>query len=691
MKVSYKQTDDSCGVAITDQIKQRRLQVLTDEPVSPTPTDAESFEFPVDEAFTIEASELFIDRAEEVYLRSDSGGHDGPVTHQTQVEPGSGLYSLDISGPVKLYWRFSGTPTIRNGADSLRVVFDESRVVEFGVRTYHKHPAGTITTTEDPTDVMAAVSSLSSALKTTSCERSYPTLRGHPPLLELGDDLDIPDSFSSPNTGIEIVIPPDLLYIYSATPLAYYLGADLVPGNEPKIRTGEFEHGLPRGRSFEDEIAKLLKQTLFLDCVVRTEGIHQVDLYERRQVEPFLPFETGAMYDRPLTEQLAAYLSVPHEVIEPYLPRWCLTAHLPAEAKHVDAIPHIVNDLGIIRSPKGTARTVSRTVSTQAEEARLYRSNARNSTHEEVSLSLIEPERNDESIEHAWFGEKLPLGASKASVRSFEHQLEQGERSDSINITVVCNDPLMLDEQASIDDAYGKRGDQPYNVDSHFGVPQAELATLLTDEACDFLHYIGHATPTGLRCTDGELDVRELESVGVNVFLLNACRSFEQAEALVEKGSFGGVATLGDVVNEHAVEIGHAIAHLLNLGFPLRAAVELVHEHTQIGDQYLVVGDGSVDIVQSEGGPPLVCHVEHADGGNYGLSIHTYPTKELQLGSRTVPTLESVEDYYLLPGRMQTFELDEQTLREYLMWTISPVAYRGQLFWDNAMGDVNIE
>jgi len=48
MKVSYKQTDDPCGVAITDQIKQRRLQVLTDEPVSPTPTDAESFEFPVD-------------------------------------------------------------------------------------------------------------------------------------------------------------------------------------------------------------------------------------------------------------------------------------------------------------------------------------------------------------------------------------------------------------------------------------------------------------------------------------------------------------------------------------------------------------------------------------------------------------------------------------------------------------------
>ena len=36
-----------------------------------------------------------------------------------------------------------------------------------------------------------ALSTLSSALKTTSVERSYPTLRGHPPALELGDALDV--------------------------------------------------------------------------------------------------------------------------------------------------------------------------------------------------------------------------------------------------------------------------------------------------------------------------------------------------------------------------------------------------------------------------------------------------------------------------------------------------------------------
>ncbi|WP_435347075.1 hypothetical protein [Haloarchaeobius sp. HRN-SO-5] len=691
MKVSYTATDDPYGVAITDQIKQRRLQVVTDDAVSPTPTDPEDFEFPVDAAFTIETGRLFIDRAEEVYLRSACGTYDRPVTHQTELRLDTNVYSLDISGPVKLYWRFEGEPVVRNGADSLRVDFSDRATVEFGVRTYHKNPAGTITTSADPNDVMTAISALSSALKTTSVERSYPTLRGHPPLLELGDELDIPDDFSPAGTGVEIGVPSELQYVYAAAPLAFYLGADIVPASEPKIRMGQFEHGLADGRRFEDDVAQILKQTLFLDCVVRTEGIHQVELYERQLVEPKLPFDIAEMYGQPLPNQLEAYLSVPFDVIEPHLPRWCLTAHVPADAKHVEAVPHIVNDLGVIRSPHGTTRTISRTVTTQTVDSAVRRSGARNSTQEEVSLSLVEPDCNDESIEHAWFGDQLPMGASKASVKSFEHQLKQGQRSESINITVVCNDPRMLDEQVTLDDVYGKREDQPYNVDSHFGVPQDDLADLLTDDACDFLHYIGHATPTGLRCTDGELDVRNLDSIGVNVFLLNACRSFEQAEALVDKGSFGGVATLSDVVNEHAVEIGHAVAHLLNLGFPLRAAVELVHEHTRIGEQYLVVGDGSVDIVQSDGGPPLVCHVEEREDDTYELTIQTYPTKELQLGSRALPTLETVNEYYLLPGRMRTFELDHRELIEYLTWTVSPVEFGDELHWNNAIGTVNFE
>ena len=85
--------------------------------------------------------------------------------------------------------------------------------------------------------VMQAVAAFSSALKTTSAERSYPTLRGHPPTVELGDRLHIPDELSSPETGITIELPATYAAIYAAAPLAYYLGADLVPGEEPLLRT----------------------------------------------------------------------------------------------------------------------------------------------------------------------------------------------------------------------------------------------------------------------------------------------------------------------------------------------------------------------------------------------------------------------------------------------------------------------
>jgi len=206
----------------------------------------------------------------------------------------------------------------------------------------------------------------------------------------------------------------------------------------------------------------------------------------------------------------------------------------------------------VIRSTNGQTHSVSRTANTADSTTRVRRS-ARDSTPEEVSLRLVEPKVNDESIEHAWFGDQLPMGASKASVKSFEHQLKQGQRSESINITVVCNDPRMLDEQVSLDGVYGDRDDQPYNIDSHFGVPQDELAELLTDDSCDFLHYIGHAERDGLRCIDGKLDVRELDAVNVQTFLLNACQSQAQAMALVERGAFGGVVDIGVVLEDCVV------------------------------------------------------------------------------------------------------------------------------------------
>ncbi|WP_439026665.1 hypothetical protein [Haloarchaeobius sp. DT45] len=688
MNISYRTTDDPPGVVIKDHIKQRQIQVLADRAVSPVSIDTDSFKYPVDEAFTIVAERLRLTQSPSVYLRSADGVYDQMIDTQNTVFLEQGSYSLDFAAPLKIYWYFDGSAEISRGIDTFSLEFAESTEVKFGIRSNHKKPPGKITTTGSPDDLMTVLGALSSSLKTTSCERSFPTLRGYPPLIELGAELDIPNELKRPDTGIRIAVPPEHEYLYPAAPLAFYLGAELVPANNPRLLTDDFEHSLKTGRAFENEVAKILKQVLFLDCVVRTEGLYQVELHERKQIEDDLPFDITETYESDLAEQLPLYLDVPFETVEPLLPRWCLTAHLPPVLESVEAIPHIVNDLGIIRKPVSREKTVPRTVNQGTVRNTTVQQEARSGNGSSQSMELTQPVPSDESIEHAWFGDGTPLGASKASVESFENQLRDIERNESIDITVVCNDPNMIDEQMLLDGVYGDREDYPYSVRSHFGVTRDELVDILTGERRDLLHYIGHATPEGIECTDGKLDVRELESVSVNAFLLNACRSFEQAEALVEKGSFGGVATLGDVVNNDAIDIGKAIAHFLNLGFPLRATVELVQKHTSIGSQYLIVGDGSLDIVQPDAGAPMISRVEPKDDGTFELTIQLFPTKHHQVGTVVSPSVDGITEHYIHPRTIEANRINQNQLTEFLTWSNYPFEIDGTINWNETLGVV---
>ena len=623
MTINYSATNDPTGVKIVDRVEQRQFTFRTADSVEPTTIDTDGFRFPVTHACRFETSGMYFDRLDGVYVRDGEGSYLAKIESHESYTFGPGPSIVDIAGPVKVYFRVAGSMTIETGGNHLYIIFDEPTTVDFGSRSYHKQPAGSITVPDDPYDLMTAVSALSSALKTTTCERSYPTLRGHPPLLERGDKLDIPDDLESPNTGVRIYVPPQYRHIYTVSSLAFYLGADVVPGEIPRIETASgFEWKLASRRWFEDEVARVLKQIFFLDCILRTEGLYQINLQERNMVEPHLPFDIEELYGRPLQEQIQQYLKVPYDLVTEYIPEWCLTAHIPSSPDGIRPLSFVINDLGIVREPRGTRISRPRTtaptytrspgeVGHQTASKPLLRSDSQDVTGTNV---LVEPETTNESIEHAWFGDHVPRGATKATVEAFENRLSQDERTSQINITVVCNDERMIEEYDSLDQVYGSREELPFNVESYTQLSAEELSELLQDTGPDFLHYIGHATPDGLRCSNGSLDVRELNDVDIDVFLLNACRSFNQAKALAERGATGGVGTLNDVINEHAVEIGEALARLLHVGFPLRGALQLVREHTSIGDQYLIVGDGGVDMAQSDGGPAIVCDISPNNG-----------------------------------------------------------------------------
>ena len=708
MTIEFERTTESAGLAVYDSIEQRRVQLETCESPSVEIVDSDGFCFPVDRTCRFEATELVVDLTHAVTLHEETGRTEASFEMGETARLDDRPQFVGLSGPMKLYCRVDTTGTLDVGINSVRLSFDERTTVHLGARSLHDRPAGTITTPPDAESMMTAISSLSSALKTTSPERTWPTLRGHPPLIELGDRLEIPEPIDHPNSDVELVVPPTRTALYQVAPLAFFLGATLRPGREPALETPGFERPLASARSFEDEVARLLKRCFLLDCVTRTEGIFQYDLDERSMLEDDLPFDLAATYGEPLSVRLERYLEVPYDRLEPYVPRWPLTAHLPSAPESVEIVPFVANELGIIREARDrTAGSVPERKATEAQSqsnshtnsnshshshshshSQLVRSASRyrTSTPLESEPTFAVPDVTDESIEHAWFGDAIPRNASKATVEAYRNQLVREDRNESIEILLVCNDARMLEEHNLLDDTYGNRDALPFEIRSEFGVDTDRLATLLVEGGYDFFHYIGHATEDGLRCPDGDLDVRTLESVDVGVFFLNACRSYEQGLAMTQRGAFGGVSTYADVPNEEAVEAGETMARLLNRGFPLRGALEIARENSALGDQYLIIGDGSTDIAQSDGGTPMLVELERREDDEFRFEATSYSTKEFKLGTATTPTLESVSDRHLTPGTTPPSRVDKRSLREYLTWTELPILFDGELHWNDGIG-----
>ncbi|WP_144240020.1 hypothetical protein [Haladaptatus cibarius] len=673
-------------LAVIDSIERRRYVLGVSSVVNPEPADETLFHFPVDRAVRISTDELRLDQRVDTFVRGARGEPLFEVSSDTNEQLPAGTYTVELNAPVKLYLRVDGELSVRATMDSVVFGFDPAEV-RIGARSYHKHPAVTVTTTDDPEDVFSALSSLSSALKTTTCERSYPTLRGHPPSVELGDELHVPDELERPDTGVRLELPPTLRSAYVSAPLAYYLGAEMVPGDDPKLVADGFEYLLSEA-NFETEIERVLKQVFFLDCLTRTEGYYRVDLYEREQAERTadLTLDFTDLYDRPIAEQLPEYLSVSFDRLAPWIPRWPLTAHVAPTPERIEALPFVVNDLGIVKTPRATPASVDNMLSS-ALDSFLRTTRSESTTRDEGTTrgwrkndSRFVCVHADESLEQAWFADDIPLRATKAMPQAFRNKLDRKPNADTIDIAVVCNDSAMAADEG-VETAYGRRPEVAFDVTFHDDCSTDELRSVLEFDV-DFLHYVGHIDDEGFRCRDGALDATTLTTVGVATFLLNACQSYEQGVALIDAGAVGGVVTFHEVVNDGAAKIGYAMARLLNLGFPLRSALALARAESIVGSHYLVVGDGSADVVQVEDGVPTLCDIVTRDDGEYDVTPRTYPSREGKVGTMAFPLVESNDQHFLVPGATRTFRLTADELRQYLVWHQSPVRKDGDLVWD---------
>ena len=677
------------GLRVSDPIESAQFSLFTPAPVDPDPCDTGTFTFPVDAAATIHTAAVETPYLVDLWVRDGSGTLVADSTDADAFDLPPGEYTVEFSStPMKLYLRVEGSLAVETREDCVRLTLDGTDRLHVGARSFHERPAATVTTEPDPESLMTALSALGSALKTTSCERSFPTLRGHPPLVEFGERVDIPAGIESPDTGVVIESPPDFDSLYPLTSLIYYLGADVRPGPEPRIVTDDWTYSLEGPDGLAAEAGRVLRQAFLLDCVTRTEGYYQVDLHERRVVEERVDLDFAALYDQPLPAQLEAYLDVPYDAVAEAVPTWKLTADVTPTPSNARTLPFLANDLAVVRTraAPGDPETLDVDELVRSSPDAMVRGPAVATRGAAAAEGFDEPVfRPDaaDSIEQAYVGYGIPLGASKMSVEAYRRRLDDEPTSSARpRVVVVCNDPEMADENA-VSEVYGTREWLEFDVDLRENLDRQELVDLLAEDI-DFLHYIGHVDDEGLQCADGTLDARGLDDVGVRAFLLNACRSYTQGRALVESGSVGGLVTLADVLTTAATEVGRTVAHLLNGGFSLHATLNILDEHDLLSRHYMIVGDGNAAVVSSESGNPLMADVKSTASG-YDVAINSYPTVHRGLGTFTTPYIADNQTRYLVSGELDTWSVSQEQLSEFLEMDSFPVSLSGKLFWSDSV------
>ncbi|MFC6720468.1 caspase family protein [Halobacteriaceae archaeon SHR40] len=694
--LAFDTLDEPSGLEIIDRLEQLRYQLHTPEQVAPTTVPTEEFLFPVGKGIRIRTEQLVLPNPVGVFVRDWSGEMLTEVEHLESHSFPDGRYIIDLSTQIKTYMRIDGPVEITADLFEIRFTFDSETVVDIGFRSRHTRPAATVTTTTDPVDMMAAISTFGSALKSKSPERSFPTLRGHPPQIELGSSVEIPDGIDSPNTGIQIETPPILESLYPVAPLAYYLGAEVVPGNSPKLTTASgFEYGLQRSRGFEQTVERTLKQLFLLDCLTRTEGFYNMPLHERRVLDETLSLDWVSLYDQSIADRLETYLEVPWSDVADFVPNWRLTANVEPTSGTIEQLPFVVDDLAVVRTVTNPVQTdpdiTGGATADASQRAVLTRSVSRSSESEQtdpdradpVDEQYIEFEPSD-SIEQGWIGDGIPIGASKMVTEAFYNRLDREVGVGDISITIVLNDTRMGEERDLVDAAYGDREHLPFDVTICRDLTVEELKEELQTD-CDFFHYIGHTEPDGFECTDGKLDVVDLDHTEVDAFLLNACSSYHQGLALIEAGAIGGIVTLTDIINTEAVRMGECIARLLNTGFPLQAALAIAREQSILGGQYIVVGDGGMILTQAESRTPNLLEITPCEDG-FTLDIMTFPTDTAGLGSIYTPSIEDVNEYFLSSGYLDRFHINSAMLREFLQLEEVPVRSDDEmLFWSSTV------
>jgi hypothetical protein len=589
-------------------------------------------------------------------------------------------YLLELaSTPCKVYLTAPGGWTVSRGDGRLEFAWPRRVDIDVAIRSMYDGPAATVTVPERVSADARAISLLGTGLDTLSPERSWPTLRGHPPLFERGDAFDAPDPLSPPASGITLRVPPRRAYLYPLAPLSYYIGAtvELEQGADPGLEAAGEWWALPRD-DYCGTINRYLRRFVYLDCLCRTVGLYEDRLVEHADLAAAVedPVDWEQLYELPPAERVAAYLQPRFDVVteRDLPPTWPTTVDLAAAPSALGLLPYVAGELALVRLPGDGAGSRA----DRSSESRAAGSATPGGRERDDATAVHPPDVA--TPEHCWLRPERPLNACRPTPEAVRRWTEQSPGDAALSVDLVCNDPAMTDE--ILEDVYDVRDLLQLNLSFHLQLSRAELRETFEAQS-DLVHYVGHVDEAGLRCTDGALDAAEVTDAPQAV-LLNACESYDQGRKLLDAGAVATVVTLSEISNLSATRVGQEFARLLSAGFRVRAAVNMLQEYVTIGDRYLSLGAGELQLVQAPSGTPYLLEVgPGSTEDRYSVQIRYFPTRAYHVGARTQPELSAVEQPHLAAGRSPTWEVDTDALRSYVSRERVPVDIGGQLVWSD--------
>ena len=606
--VSFTRHIDRHGLDVRDIAEGVEYEIRTPSPVVLESEPADGFPVPVDAAVSFTTTEIRIPSNVALYLRDESNEHLGDFFGEARELP-RGTYYIETGSTSKLYIRVFDAaltgyhPDTFDSDEPAVFSLDRPTRVDIGARSAHTRPTETITVPDDPEAMMEAISYLGSSIKEFSCERSWPTIRGHPPAIEVDDRLDVPDALTKPDTGITVAVPPTYEAVYAVAPLAYYLGATVVPGESPELRTDfGFTHPLvTRRHGLEASVDRLLARCLVLDSLTRIGGYYTVSRHEYDQIAPHLSYYPENLYGRPIGEQLLEYLEVPIEMLEPFLPDWPTTVTLRPVATDAELLPYLLNDLARIRVRAADADRPDSGSPSETGGGDTMESEERLRTSTTVDATVTEGVLLREGFEHSF--EFTPQSA------------------DETRIVFASIDDARRDELERVAETYRAR-DAPATFDVHVesGLTTAELGRVLESDV-GFLYLAGRVTREGVVCTDGVFSVDDVDRVGVTTFFLTTCETYDVGVELVEAGAVNGVVSRRERTPA-PTDAGRLVDVLIH-GYSLADGVSL--SGFELGrDEGLLVGDPLARVVQPDVGRTFAqFDVESVDVDTHWIAVTT--------------------------------------------------------------------